>query len=376
MSAHALLSPSSSERWLNCTPSIRLSETLPEIRRASNGLDFAAQGTEAHRLGEAKLRLAYNQITQEEYDVEYESIKNGIYWSEEFENDVDGYVVYVRSQVGSGDTILIEQRVDYSMYVPEGHGSADIIILNDHSILVIDLKYGLKYVDATGNSQLRLYAVGAVLKYQEQYPDIKTVTYTIYQPRANNISSETVSKAKLIDWVNTVVKPKAKLAYIGAGEFMAGTWCQYCKAKPMCKTRAEQVAELAKIDFRPVQLMTHEAVSTLVDKAQGIVTWVSDAQDYLLEEAVNKGKIPKGYKLSTTVTHRKITDPLLASVILNNKGLLKEELFEPAKLKSIAQLEKLGSKGQVVTWLGSLIARPEGQPKLVKDNHSAEKDFS
>jgi hypothetical protein len=66
----------------------------------------------------------------------------------------------------------------------------------------------------------------------------------------------------------------------------------------------------------------------------------------------------------------------LASVILNNKGLLKEDLFEPAKLKSIAQLEKLGAKGQVVTWLGSLIARPEGQPKLVKDNHSAEKDFS
>ena len=58
------------------------------------------------------------------------------------------------------------------------------------------------------------------------------------------------------------------------------------------------------------------------------------------------------------------------------KGLPQDAIYEPVKLKSIATLEKLGPKGQIVTWLGALVQRPEGQPKLVRDSDSPIEDFA
>jgi hypothetical protein len=48
---HAVLSASSSERWLHCPPSARLCETYED-----RGSDYAAEGTDAHTLCEYKLR--------------------------------------------------------------------------------------------------------------------------------------------------------------------------------------------------------------------------------------------------------------------------------------------------------------------------------
>jgi len=147
MTAHALLSASGSKRWLSCTPSARLEATFPEQKRSTGGIDFSAEGTLAHSLGEIRLRLYFNQITQEEYDREYEVIKtHPIYQNytsderDDFEANVDNYVLYVRSQIGESDTPLFEQRVDFSDWVPDGCGTADVVILSKHTIRVIDLK--------------------------------------------------------------------------------------------------------------------------------------------------------------------------------------------------------------------------------------------
>ena len=383
MTAHALLSASSSKRWLSCTPSPRLEATLPDIRRNTKGLDFSAEGTMAHSLGEIRLRLYYNQIGQEEYGTEYDQVKSHeIYQNytdaerEDFEANVDNYVLYVRSQIGDGDTPLFEQRVDFSDWVPDGFGTADVVILSEHSIRVIDLKFGRGIpVYAEDNSQLRLYALGAYAKFKEEFPNIKEVSYTIHQPRLDSISTDGTSINKLLDWANYFVKPKAKKAWAGSGEFLPGEWCQFCKAKAQCRARSDFNTSLAQLEFKTPALLSEEEFSEVLSKAQNLRTWSNDVEEYALTRAVNNNIVPPGYKLSTTSTHRKISDQGLAAVVLTEKGMPEEQIWEPRKLKSIAALEKIGPKGQVASWLGALIARPEGQPKLVKMKEDAKGDF-
>ena len=377
MTAHAILSASGSKRWLSCTPSARLEATLPEQKRSSNGFDFSQEGTMAHSLGEIKLRLYYEQIGSEEYEREYEIIKNTPYYNDDFEAHVDNYVLYVRSQIGEGDTPLFEQRVDFSDWVPDGFGTADVVILSKHSIRVIDLKFGKGVpVSALDNTQLRLYALGAYSKFKEDFPDIKEVSYTIHQPRLDSISTDGTSVTKLVDWANYFVKPKAKKAWSGAGEFLPGEWCQFCRAKAQCRARSDFNTELARQEFKAPGLLSEEEVSEVLVKAGQLKTWANDVEEYALTRAVDQGIVPPGYKLATTTTHRKISDSALAATVLVEKGMSSEVIWEPPKLKSIAALEKLGPKGQVAAWLGNLVLRPEGQPKLVKTKEDAKEDFA
>ena len=252
-----------------CTPSARLESTLPEQKRPENAFDFSAEGTLAHSLAEAKLRLYYNQREQEEYDNEIQTIKESKYFDEDLESYVDSYVVYVRSQIGEGDTPLFEQRVDFSDWVPDGFGTADVVILSKNSIRVIDLKFGKGLpVSALHNTQLRLYALGSWSKFKEEFPDIKEVIYTIHQPRLDSISSDGTTIAKLVEWANYYVKPKAKKAWVGAGEFLAGEWCQFCRAKAQCRARADFNTELAKIEFKDPPLLDEEEINQVLEKAQ------------------------------------------------------------------------------------------------------------
>ena len=377
MTAHALLSASGSKRWLSCTPSARLEATLPEQKRGTGAFDFSQEGTMAHSLAEVKLRHHFGQIDYEEYEREIEIIKNTPYFNTDFEANVDNYVLYVRSQVGDGDTPLFEQRVDFSDWVPDGFGTADVVILSKHSIRVIDLKFGKGVpVHAQDNTQLRLYALGAYSKFKEEYPDIKEVSYTIHQPRLDSISTDGTTISKLVDWANYFVKPKAKKAWSGAGEFLPGDWCQFCRAKAQCRARSDFNTELAKQEFKAPGLLSEEEVSEVLSKAQNLKTWVNDVEEYALTRAVEQSIVPPGYKLATTTTHRKISDHALAATVLVEKGMDAAVIWEQPKLKSIAALEKLGPKGQVAAWLGELVLRPEGQPKLVKTKEDAKEDFA
>jgi hypothetical protein len=376
MTAHALLSASGSKRWLSCTPSAKLEATLPEQKRPSGAFDFSQEGTTAHSLAEAKLRHHFGQIGTEEYENEITAVKATPYYNDDFEANVDSYVLYVRSQIGEGDTPLFEQRVDFSDWVPDGFGTADVVILSKHSIRVIDLKFGKGIpVSAQDNTQLRLYALGAYAKFKEEYPELKEVSYTIHQPRLDSISTDGTTISKLVDWANYFVKPKAKKAWSGAGEFLPGDWCQFCKAKAQCRARSDYNQELAKQEFKEPPLLSEEELVEVLSKAQDLKQWAADVEDYALNKAITEQVIPKGFKLGTTVTHRKVVDQELAAKVLVEKGLSDAELWEPKKMKSVPSLIKLGGKGQVESWLGSLVQRPEGSPKLVRVKETAKEDF-
>lgn len=374
--AHALLSPSSSHRWLVCTPAPRLEATLPEPKRPAGSKDFSGEGTLGHSLSEAKLRFQLDMIGSKEYDTEINLIKQNPLYSEELEEISNTYVNFVRSQIGSGDVVDIEARVDISEYAVECFGSADCIIVSENKITVVDLKCGSGAVSATDNTQLKLYALGAYERYKDRFPKIKEARYIIVQPRLDSISEDHTTIEKLTDWGKHFVKPRSQKAWIGAGDFIAGDHCNWCKAKGQCRARADFNNAVAQQEFRDPPLLNDDEISDILGKASQIKSWLGDIEDYALAKAVTQGECPTGYKLGTTSTHRKITDAHFAATVLKEKGIDESLLWEAPKLKSVSALEKLAPKGQVVAWLGDLVQRPVGSPKLVKIKDTTREDFS
>ena len=371
--AHALLSASGADKWMNCTPSARLESTLPDLKRPAGSFDHSAEGTLAHELAEIKLKFHYDQIDATEFEMRYEVVKQSKYYNEEMEYHVDSYCVFVRSQVGDGDKPLFEQKVDFSQWIPQGFGTSDVVVLSKNSIHIIDLKYGAGIpVSAIDNSQLRLYGAGTYAKFKDELGEIKTVKLSIVQPRLDSISTDEVTLPKLLEWMKYVVAPRAKTAWVGGGEFQAGDHCRWCKAKATCKARADLNTELSKLDFRPPALLSDDEVAAVLEQASQLKTWVSDVQDYLLTKAVETGIAPNGYKLGTTLTHRKIGDTELAATVLKEKGFSEEALYEPRKMKTLAALEKINKN--VTAILGDLVVRPTGSPKLIK-TASAKDEF-
>ena len=237
--AHAILSASSSDRWLHCPPSARLCETYED-----KGSDYAAEGTDAHALGEYKLKTALGMPVDDPTD----SLK---WYSEEMEDCTSGYAEYVLEQVEAAKetctdpVVLIEQRVDFSRWVEQGFGTADCIIIADGTLRVIDYKHGLGVlVSAEENPQMQCYALGALELFDDIY-DIDQVSMTIYQPRRQNVSTYEISKDDLYRWADEVLKPTADLAFAGDGNFLCGEWCGFCKAKNECRARAEANLKLA-----------------------------------------------------------------------------------------------------------------------------------
>lgn len=155
--------------------------------------------------------------------------------------------------------VCIEQTLDFSKWVEHGFGTGDCVIVADDLLHIIDFKYGLGVlVEATENSQLKCYALGAVDTFGDLY-DIKRIKLSIYQPRRENVDTFELTKDELLKWADEVLAPTAKLAYDGEGEFAAGDHCQFCKVKASCRKRAEYSMELAKYDFEEAPLLSESS---------------------------------------------------------------------------------------------------------------------
>ena len=254
--AHAVLSASSSHRWLNCNPSARL-----ELEFEDSGSEAAAEGTAAHALAEHKLRRALKLRSKKpisQYDCD------------EMDEYTDGYVQFVMEQLAEARQIcadpqvLIEQRLDFSCYVPDGFGTGDCLIVADKLLHVIDFKYGQGVlVDPYQNPQMMLYALGALRIFDCLY-DIEEVALCIYQPRRENVSTWTITVSDLKEWAENTLKPKADLAYKGEGEYTPGSWCQFCKAAVKCRARAEAKLELARFEFAQPPLLSDEEIEDIL----------------------------------------------------------------------------------------------------------------
>lgn len=261
---HAVLSASSSERWLNCPPSARLCENYED-----KGSDYAAEGTDAHALCEFRLKQALGMPTED-------PIENLSWYNEEMEECAAGYAAYVAElletakQTCTDPVVMIEQRVNFSRWVQDGFGTADCIVITDGIMNIVDYKHGKGVeVSAVSNPQMRLYALGALEIFDGIY-DIDRVCMTIFQPRKGNVSTDVIDKEALLEWADSDLSEKAKLAYEGLGDFHCGEWCRFCKAKAECRERAAANLELARYEFESPALLEDDEIADILGKVDAL----------------------------------------------------------------------------------------------------------
>ena len=230
---------------------------------------------------------------------------------------------------------------------------------------IIDFKYGQGVlVDAEENPQMMLYALGALRLFDSLY-DITEVSMSIYQPRRENVSTWTISVDELNAWAENTLKPKAELAHKGEGEYLPGSWCQFCKAAVKCRARAEEKLQLARFEFAPPPLLSDEEIEDILAKLDDLTKWASEIQAYAQDAAVNHGKVWRGFKLVATRTNRRYTDE--EAVIQAAKEAGYADIFKKS-LITITEMERLMGKKNFTAILGSLVEKPQGRPTLVPDS--------
>lgn len=367
---HAVLSASSSERWLNCPPSARLCEAYED-----KSSDYAAEGTDAHALAEARLKQALGIPTED-------PVENLTWYNAEMEDCAQGYAAYVvelletAKQTCSDPVVMIEQRVDFSRWVPGGFGTGDCICIAEGLLNIVDLKYGAGIeVSADHNPQMMLYALGALEIFDGIY-DIDTVRMTIYQPRKSNISIFEMSKDALLTWADTELTEKARLAYEGQGNFSCGEWCRFCKAKAECRERAIYNLRLAQYDFLNPALLQDEEIADILGRIDALTSWASDVKEYALQQAIS-GKEWTGWKLVEGRSNRKYTSEADVAAAVESVGL---DPYE-RKVLGVTAMQKLLGKTRFEELLSPYIEKPQGKPTLVPESdkrpamNTAKNDF-
>lgn len=373
MGEHALLSASSSHRWLHCTPSARLEETFNDGTSI-----FAAEGTAAHELSEHKLRLFLGEkSTRPVSEFNSDDLE---YYTDIYVDCATELITTIRSRC-KDPIILIEQKLDYSCYVPEGFGTGDLIIIADSTLDIVDLKYGKGVaVSAEDNPQMKLYALGALTLFDSLY-DIQTVRMTICQPRLESISTYEIPAGELTQWAEVELRPKARLAINGEGEFLPGEHCRFCKARPTCRARADEHLALARYDFKLPALLTDDEIAEVIALADRLSSWAADVYAYATDLAIREGKEWPGYKLVEGRSNRRYTSETAIVEAVTAAGYT--DIYKKS-LIGITDMEKLLGKKNFAAVLGSLIEKPQGKPTLVplsdkrsaiKINNTAEVDF-
>ena len=353
--AHAVLSASASHRWLMCTPSARLERNFEDTTSP-----YAEEGTKAHALAEKTLTgFLKNGKSQAEYP-------ENIEMQEAVQRYVDVCIEKINGarQISKDSQVKVEQRLDFSNWVPEGFGTGDMVIISDEFLEIIDLKYGKGVpVSAINNSQMRLYALGMFDAYGYLY-GADEVRMTIVQPRLDSISTETISVKDLLAW-GEEVKEKAKIAFAGKGEFCAGAHCRFCKARHTCRAHADYELKNIKEDLQAPELEDFE-ISDILLRAKGIKTWLDGLEAYALGKALDGYDWP-GMKLVEGRSNRKITDDSKAVHILVEAGYNPDDIYKPQALRSITDLEKLCGKKTFSELLSGVIEKPPGKPTLVSE---------
>lgn len=390
--AHAFLSASGSERWINCPPSARFEERFPDSES-----EYAREGSLGHDI--VKLMVLYHlgRIDVTTFTSQVHSLKtsalytkadgSGHLYSTDLQsaiNDCYEFAVEAIAEARAADPgaiFLVEQKLDFSTWVPHGWGTGDLVILAARKLRVIDWKFGRgKNVEAEGNSQCRLYGLGAFNMYNMLYA-FDELDVVIFQPRLGGHKHECSKPAELLAWANVTVVPKAQLAWKGEGDFAAGDWCMFCRAKHECKTRAEYLLSLEQHITRHPNQMTPQEVALLLPRAHAVTAWAEQLEEYALSQATSPARVRfPGWKLVAGRANRYITNSLLAREALVAAGYDETVILKDPELKGITELKAVvGSDKKLAALLVykgpdgsqvSLLHKPTGKPVLVADSDS------
>lgn len=365
---HARLSASGSHRWLACPPSARLEEQFP-----ASSSSYAEEGTLAHSVAELTVRYYLNEITEADFENKLDEYKKEKYFTEEMRECAAAYAKFIIDRLNAAKEtcpdpiVILETRLDFSKYVPGGFGTGDCLIIAEPVLEVIDFKYGKGVrVEASDNSQMQLYGLGALNEFGDLY-DIETVRMTIFQPRLSGTFDTADKTVKaLTTWATKTVKPRAKLADQGKGDFAPSEeTCRFCRAKNQCRARTEENLKLFDDSPDPLLISLNEAADIL-KKAGDIESWLKDLKE-LVSKALTQGETVEGWKMVEGRSVRKFADEDKVVAAMREAGIEDAMLFE-RKLISLTQMEKDFGKKRVGEILKDLIVKPKGAPTLAPES--------
>ena len=386
---HATLSASGAKRWMSCPPSARLEERLRGIF-GEKSTPFAEEGTKAHSLAELKLLREKGRLGEDDgindfnYDLRRKALGD---IPKEMDEATDYYAEiitekFLTARQSCPDAQLkLEQRLDFSRWVPDGFGTGDAVIVSEELLEVCDLKYGKGVpVFAENNPQARCYGLGALHCYGVLY-GFKHVRNTIIQPRLDSVTEEMLTTDELLQWAETELKPAAELAWKGKGEFNPGDHCKFCAARAICYARATKAMTIFKHGFETPGVIPDDATPEILAVADTAIDWIKDLQAYALSQALRGQEWP-GYKLVRGKRPpRKWVDEEEAKHQLIRAGY-EPEVYTETKFKSPSNIEKLVGKQAFEAIFATLVTQGDGALTLVPESDkrteftSAEADFS
>lgn len=368
---HALLGASSAERWLNCPPSVRLTEHM-----ADSGSPYAAAGTLAHAIVELKGRKYFGipePMSTREYNKLLKKLKEDPNYDKGMDGATDLYLEHLKARAMSfGATqpyVALEIRVDYSNLAPGGFGTADCLMVGGSRLEVIDYKNGAGVpVSAEGNYQLMLYALGALNTFRVIYGDaIRTVHFSIVQPNSGGIKEWECSVSDLTEWGETVVRPAAELAWAGKGEFAAGDWCRFCKAKEQCRVYSDYAAKLAFMPQTSPELLSKEELGERLALCKRVISYAKILESYVLKVMLAGGEIP-GWKVvegRSSYVWAGGTDAAFAQ--LQKRGVEEALLYERSPV-TVAKLKTALGAAAFKKTAEDLVERLPGKPAPVPES--------
>lgn len=386
-SQHATLSPSASSRWISCPASIRMEELVPKDERDEES-PYAREGTIAHELCEIEAGLSFGLIDGATY-----LERRGRWFAEEFspmgypdgtladmEAHVEAYVdlLHERFARRPNSVILLEQRLFSGI---EGcWGTSDAVIVSTSHVEIVDFKYGAGVpVSAEGNSQLRIYGLGALDTYGDLLGEAEEICMTVHQPRLGARSTETMTPDDLRAWREEIVRPAAEETAEPDARFgPSETACRWCPAAGLCRARVEAAtmedfgpvtdAKADPVEPRQPDLITAEEMGAVLDRLPQIKSWLTAVEAAALEMAYTRGEHIPGYKVVLSGGRRSINDGALAIQRLIDSGFQAEQVAD-FKPKGLGVLEKLvGGKADLENVIGDFIVKSRGKESLVPES--------
>lgn len=368
MAKHALLSASGAHRWLACTPSARLEMQFPPSTST-----YAEEGTVAHAIAELTARYFLGELDEVAYENAIADFEANEYYNEEMRECATAYAEFVLQRFNEAKetcedpTVILETRLDFSKWVPGGFGTGDCVIIAEPVLDVIDFKYGKgNRIEAENNPQMQLYGLGAITEYGDLY-NIETIRMTIFQPRLSGTMDSSEKNVKeLLTWAQKIVKPRARLADKGEGEFAPSEeTCKFCRAKEQCRARTEMNLKLFDESPDPLLISLEEA-GEILSKAGDIEAWLKDLRE-LVTKALTSGEPVAGWKMVEGRSNRKFADEDKVVEAMKAAGYNEALLFE-RKLITLTKMEKDFGKKAVGEILKDLIVKPKGAPTLAPES--------
>lgn len=358
--AHSPLGPSSADRWINCPGSVGLTAGMPD-----NESQYAAEGTVAHHLTEIMRRDGIPVAGFLDQTVD------DILVTKEMVDAVEMFVEHVEETPGYA---LIEVRVHFDRWVPEGFGTLDDGRLAPGKATITDFKYGKGVqVFAEDNSQLKLYALGILDEWDWLY-NFETFVLCVHQPRLDHIDTWSIGREELLAWAESIVKPKAAEALSGKGAVCAGAWCQWCKIKATCRVRATTVFNSVVGDFESIEdaasktpaeaaTLSNDEIAVALGAIGNIKKWCAAIETHAMAE-INHGRAVGDYKLVAGRSSRGWgLSPEEIEALWTEKGLSADDLFEK-KMRTMPAAEKVAGKKNEIWKVEGLVVKSAGKPTL------------